>query len=139
MFDGLFFWVLNPHSFWGAVAFSLLIRFWQLLVCQMCQEEGFKFCLDNRNNGTLLLDPACPQALKCSVTGQSTLVVLQVTHEIVKWLITGSLSLCETNRRQVGNRFYETISLCRWHGKSSTEQADTSTTISSGDLACGFF
>ncbi len=33
----------------------------------------FEFCLDTRNNGTLLLDPACPRALKCLVTGWSTL------------------------------------------------------------------
>ncbi len=45
----------------------------------MCQEERFKFCLDTRSNGALPLDPAClesglPWALKCSVTGQSTLI-----------------------------------------------------------------
>jgi hypothetical protein len=29
----------------------------------MCQEEGFKFCLNTRNIVALLLDPACPECL----------------------------------------------------------------------------
>jgi len=29
----------------------------------MCQEEGFKFCLDAKNNGALPLDPAWPELL----------------------------------------------------------------------------
>jgi hypothetical protein len=138
MINGLFFWVFEPPLFWEAVAFSFLIRFWQLFVSQMCQEEGLKFCFGQQKQWNAHLGSSLPQVLKCSITGQSTLVDLQVTREIVKWLITGSLSFCETSRIQVGNRFYETISLSRWHGKSSTEQADTSTTISWGDLACGF-
>jgi len=53
---------------WRARTFSFLIRFWQLLVCQMCQEEGFKFCLDTKN-----MKPSPWIALKCLVTGRSTL------------------------------------------------------------------
>jgi len=53
----------RPSLFWGAVIFSFLICFWWLLVCQMYQEEGFKFCLDTRNNGALPLDWACPEHL----------------------------------------------------------------------------
>jgi hypothetical protein len=47
----------------GCLIFSFKIRFPQLLVCHMHQEEGFKFCLDTRNNKTLPLDPACPEHL----------------------------------------------------------------------------
>jgi hypothetical protein len=34
-----------------------------LLVCQMPHEEGFKFCLDTRNNWDLPLDQACLERL----------------------------------------------------------------------------
>jgi hypothetical protein len=40
-------------------------------MCQMHQEEGFKFCLDTKNNGALPLDPACPERL--SVRSQADL------------------------------------------------------------------
>jgi hypothetical protein len=53
--------------------FSFLICFQQLLVCRMCEEEGFKFCLDTRNNRALPLDLACPDSFKCLVTSPSTL------------------------------------------------------------------
>jgi hypothetical protein len=46
-----------------AVTFLFLIRFERLLVCQMRQEEVFKFCLDTRNNRALALGPACPERL----------------------------------------------------------------------------
>ncbi len=62
VFSGFFFEFLTPFIL-GVITFSLLIRFRQLLVCQMCQEEGFKFCLDTRSNGALPFDPACPECL----------------------------------------------------------------------------
>jgi hypothetical protein len=52
-----------PPLLWGAVTFSFLIFFTRVLVYQMCQEEGFKFCLNTRNNRTHPLDPACPNHL----------------------------------------------------------------------------
>jgi len=52
-----------PTLFWGAITFSFLISFRQLLVSQMHQEERFKFCLDTRNNGALPLDPPCHERL----------------------------------------------------------------------------
>ncbi len=52
-----------PPLLWGAITFSFLIHFRQMLVCQMRQEEGLKFCLDTKNNGALPLDPACPKCL----------------------------------------------------------------------------
>jgi hypothetical protein len=66
VFNGFLFWVLNAlySHFWF---------FFQFLVCQMRQEEGFKICQKNRNNRTLHLDPVVPQALKCLVTSRSTL------------------------------------------------------------------
>ncbi len=43
MFIGLFFnfW---PPLVWGVVTFSFLICFQRLLICQIHQEERFKFC-----------------------------------------------------------------------------------------------
>jgi hypothetical protein len=62
-----FFWVLDPFYFEGLLTFSFLICLWwllrRLLVCHMCQEEGFKFCLDTRNKGAFSLDLACPECL----------------------------------------------------------------------------
>jgi hypothetical protein len=64
MFGDLFFFL----NFWPlllceTVTFSFLIHFWQLLVYQMRQEEGFKFCFDTINNKALPLDPTCPEHL----------------------------------------------------------------------------
>jgi hypothetical protein len=58
----VFFEFLTP-LLWGAVTFSFLIFFQRLLVCHMHQKEGFKFCLDTKNNRTLPLDPACLEHL----------------------------------------------------------------------------
>jgi hypothetical protein len=41
----------------GVITLSFLIHFWWLLVFQMLQEEGFKFCWETRSNG------ACPEHL----------------------------------------------------------------------------
>jgi hypothetical protein len=38
----------------------------------MCQQAGFKFCLDTKNNRALPLDPACPDFLKLLLMGFST-------------------------------------------------------------------
>jgi hypothetical protein len=46
----------------GAITFSFLNCFRQLLMCQMRQEEGFKFCLDTNNIGALPLEPS-PECL----------------------------------------------------------------------------
>ncbi len=54
--------VLDPLYF-ANVTFSFLICFWQLLMCEMLQEERFKFCLAIENNGALPLDPARPDRL----------------------------------------------------------------------------
>jgi len=48
---------------WGPVIFSFLIQFFEALVCQMRQEEWYKFCSVTRNKGTLPLDLACPECL----------------------------------------------------------------------------
>jgi hypothetical protein len=37
---------------------------------QKCQIEGFKFCLDTKNNGTLPLDMACLEHLSVIVAIQ---------------------------------------------------------------------
>ncbi len=54
--------VLDPLYF-ADVTLSFLICFWQLLMCEMLQEERFKFCLAIENNGALPLDPARPDRL----------------------------------------------------------------------------
>jgi len=64
---GLFCWVLDPLYF-EVLTFPFLIYFWWLLVCQMHEEERFKFCSDTKNNGAL------PWTLKCLFTSQCTLV-----------------------------------------------------------------
>jgi hypothetical protein len=74
MLGGLFFfWVLDPFTL-GEVTFSFFIRFRQLLVCQMRQEERFKFSLDTKHNGALPLDPACPEHLNAQSPAQFTLL-----------------------------------------------------------------
>jgi hypothetical protein len=42
-------------------------------VCQDALIDGFKFCLDIKNNGDLPSDLALPWALKCLTTSWSTL------------------------------------------------------------------
>jgi hypothetical protein len=82
-----------PPLLWGAVIFSFLINFWRFLVCQMCQEEGFKFCLDTRNKRNPPFGSGLPWELKCSVTGRSTLhmeiVVRVLFFNFVMWSHTG--------------------------------------------------
>jgi hypothetical protein len=53
---------LSSEPSW-VVTFSFLIYFQRLLVCHMRQKEGFKFCLDTRNNRAVPLDPAWPEHL----------------------------------------------------------------------------
>jgi hypothetical protein len=64
MFGGLF--VLNPWPlyFRGAVTFSFLIHFRWLLVCQMCQEERFKFLFRHQKQWSPPLGSNLPWALK---------------------------------------------------------------------------
>jgi hypothetical protein len=54
------FW---PPLIWGAVTFSFVICFQWLLLCQMCQEEEFTFCLDTKNKRAFPLDSTCPEQL----------------------------------------------------------------------------
>jgi hypothetical protein len=49
----------------------------------MCQEEGFKFNFDTRNNGALPLDPACPECL--SVRSPADLPYNILNHSKSKW------------------------------------------------------
>jgi len=47
VFGGLFFFLSSsPPLLWGAITFSILIRFFDDF--QICQQEGFKFCLDTK-------------------------------------------------------------------------------------------
>jgi hypothetical protein len=52
---------LRGHNF--SHFLSLSKPFQGLLMCQICQEEGFKFCLDKKNNKAVPLDPACLECL----------------------------------------------------------------------------
>jgi hypothetical protein len=70
MLVGLFFWILTLITL-GVITFTILIHFWWFWVCQMLQQEGFKFCLDTRNNKALPLDLVCPEHLKGSFTSRS--------------------------------------------------------------------
>jgi len=48
---------------WGAITFSFQIHFWQFLVLQMCQEEGFNICFNTKNKRALPFDLDCPKCL----------------------------------------------------------------------------
>jgi hypothetical protein len=48
---------------WRVVTFSFVILFGPFLVCQMSQEEEFKFCWDTRNNRALTLEWLSVQSL----------------------------------------------------------------------------
>ncbi len=89
------FFEFLTNLIWGAINFSILIRFWWFLVCQILYLGGHKFL----NSNPLLMDfsapdtpvgevqilfehqkqwnpplgSGLPSALKCSVTGQTTL------------------------------------------------------------------
>ncbi len=63
VFSVLFFLSSWPLFTVRGIIFTFLLHFQRLLMCWMCQEEGFKFCLDTRNNGALPLDLACPENL----------------------------------------------------------------------------
>jgi hypothetical protein len=96
MFDG-FFWVLDPPLLWRAITFSFLIHFWWILECQMCREEGFKFLLDNWNNGALPLDQACPEHLNVqSPTNLPTLYISMLVWHIGMHLISTLVSTLVT-------------------------------------------
>jgi hypothetical protein len=92
IFGGLFSWVLNPSFLWGNITFSFLIHFQRLLVCLMCQEEGFRFVWTSETTTALLLYSACPWAFKCLVTGRSTLMPIKyfplslfTLHKAARW------------------------------------------------------
>jgi hypothetical protein len=60
----------------GSYNFLFVIHFGRLLMCQIHQEEGFKFCLDSRNNGPIPSNPACPERLNVrSLAGRFTLAL----------------------------------------------------------------
>jgi len=63
MFGGLFVFEFLTSFTFEDHHFLVLNLVLQLLVCQMCQEEGFKFCLDTKKNRALPLDPAYPESL----------------------------------------------------------------------------
>jgi hypothetical protein len=63
MLGGLFFFEFLTSFTFENHDFLIFNPFPQLLVCQMCQEEGFKFGLDTRKSGSLPLDPAYPESL----------------------------------------------------------------------------
>jgi hypothetical protein len=63
MLSGLFFFEFLTSFIFKDHDFLISNLFRQLLVCQMCQEEGFKFCLDTKKNRALPLDPAYPESL----------------------------------------------------------------------------
>jgi hypothetical protein len=73
MFNG-FFLSFRPPLLSGVVTFSFLIYFQQLSVCHMCQEKGFKFFLDIKNNKAHPLDPTCHKHL--------SVVVYPTLHQI---------------------------------------------------------
>ncbi len=85
MFCGLSFWVLDPSTLGGSLTFSFPINFWWFWVHQKHQEEGFKFCLDTKNNKALPLDPACPECLSvCSLAVLSYLPMVVKTIQSKK-------------------------------------------------------
>jgi len=62
-----YFW---PLLLWKGITFSILFHFWQFLVHQMCQEEGFKFCLNTKNNKAHPLDLAYLECLNAIIATQ---------------------------------------------------------------------
>jgi hypothetical protein len=71
VFSDLFFKeFLTPFTL-GGCNFLISNPFSTIVCVQMCQEEGFKFCLNTRNNGALPLDPAYPSTM---------IILLSCTH-----------------------------------------------------------
>jgi hypothetical protein len=62
VFCGFFFEFLTLYTL-GGHNFIIFNLFFTMLLCQMCQEEGFRLCWDTKNNRTLPLDLACPECL----------------------------------------------------------------------------
>jgi hypothetical protein len=67
-----------PPLLWGPVTFSFPINFGWLLLWQMHQEEGFKFCLDTWNSRALPRGSSRAWVHKCCVTRWSTLILTWV-------------------------------------------------------------
>jgi len=67
-FEFLTLFILRGHNFPNSTMFLMRFSVSHVLI------EGFKFCLDTRNNGALPLDPAYPECLSGLLTGYFTLV-----------------------------------------------------------------
>jgi hypothetical protein len=87
----LSFW---PSLLWEAVIFLFLIHFWQLLVCQMRQEERFKFWFGHRKQWSTPLGSGLSWVLKYLVTNRCTLNIKHLEnpenrcrHDLIPWKI----------------------------------------------------
>ncbi len=131
-----FFEFLTPFTL-GAITFSILIHFWQLSVCQMQQEEGFKFWFRRQKQWSAPLGSGLPWVLKYSVTSRSTLNIKHLEnpenwcqHDLISWkVITKNLldtlwGFWNTNSHLGKNRqadFQKGVKASNSHSENRTE------------------
>ncbi len=83
-FNGLFFEILTPSTLGGHNFLNSILFFMTLNVLE-APIEGFKFCLNTRNNGPVPLDMACPKRLSVIVTIELQLN-LQLNKQLKDWI-----------------------------------------------------
>ncbi len=72
-FGGLFFWVVDPSTL-GAITFSILIRFLMIFSASGGPIRGVEVLLEHQEQQSPPFGSGLPWVLKCSVTGQLTLL-----------------------------------------------------------------
>jgi len=84
------FW---PLLLWGAITFSTLFF---LGIIFNAPKEGFKFCLDTKNNGAFLLDLVCLEHLNVIVAIQLQLNLQLMSNEKFNPYVLSSNPMLQT-------------------------------------------